>query len=66
MHLKQRGMHNEAQDYDDIIDYTDRVTYNVLRAVQEGVFQNIDNKKFNLPNLMAIEDSFLFGEELNP
>ena len=66
LHLRQRGQIEEAADFDEIIEYTDRVTFNVLKSVKEGLFDSKNVNKFTMPNLMAIEDSFLFGKDILP
>ena len=49
-------MVEEAGDFDDIIEYSERVTYNVLKSVRDGLFENNNMRRYNIPNLMAIED----------
>lgn len=51
------------EDFNDIKEYTERLNYNVLRAIDTGVFEKSTKQKFKIPNLMVIEDEFIFGDE---
>ena len=59
-------MFDEAGDFDDIIEYTDRVTHNVIKSICAGVFENHNQRRLQIPNLMEVEDQFLFGDETCP